>query len=67
MTYSHERNPCTIAHRIEWFTLHEIVIARALPIVIPARAASFVLDMMNVADWGRASGGGRSLAETGPE
>ena len=48
---------------MEWFTLHEIVMASALPIVIPARAASRVLDMTTVVYVG---GGAAPSPETGP-
>ena len=38
MTYIHDKNPWKIAHNIEWFCDHDIVIASAEPKLIPAVA-----------------------------
>ena len=54
-----------IAQRIDLLALHEMVMARALPIVIPTRAACFVLDRTASV---REGGGGDDVRpfETGP-
>jgi len=35
MTYTHDKNPWKIAHRIDLWTLHEIAIANAEPKLTP--------------------------------
>lgn len=54
-----------IAHRIDWWTLHEITMASVLPIVTPMRAARRVRTVKPLGCWG---GGGRVPAScTVPE
>ena len=42
MTYSQDKKPCKMAHKIDLFILHEIVMASAVPNVIPYLATSFL-------------------------
>src|SRR5262245_12841404 len=42
MTYSQDRIPWSMAHRIEWFALHEMVMASAAPKPMPVRVTSRV-------------------------
>lgn len=44
-----------IAHRIEWFTLHEITIARAEPKLAPARVTSTTRAEERARGWGGGS------------